>query len=132
MKASELWKQYQVYTRDITENLRKLSLGVAAICWFFKDSNYSFPPAILGCLLVLVLYFALDIIQYSVAAYRYYCFTRDAEVIAWKHGKREKDPEIDVPDNLDLPSRVLLALKTTTFFIACGFLIAEFIYRLVK
>ncbi|MBN1182230.1 MAG: hypothetical protein JXB49_08080 [Bacteroidales bacterium] len=47
MKLSELWDQYQRYTKDVTEYSRKLAFAVAAICWFFKSDSVTFPVNIL-------------------------------------------------------------------------------------
>jgi hypothetical protein len=40
MKLSNLWKNQQILSRDLTEHSRKLAFAVAAICWFFTIFRY--------------------------------------------------------------------------------------------
>src|SRR5436853_6308817 len=64
MKLSDLWKNQEIYSRDLTEHSRKLAFAVAAICWFFRTPQITFPPAILWALVFLVGFFILDVLHY--------------------------------------------------------------------
>src|SRR2546423_1406054 len=79
MKIDDLWQQQQQYPRDVTEHSRKLAFAVAAICWFFKSPDTTFPPAILGALIFLVGFFVADVTHYFWAAVRYRRFNYRAE-----------------------------------------------------
>src|SRR6266550_2602676 len=68
MTTEKLWEQYQHYTGDLTEHSRKLAFAVAAICWFFKTPEITFPPAILWSLALLVCFFVFDVLHYFVSA----------------------------------------------------------------
>jgi hypothetical protein len=118
MKGKELWSQYQHHTRDITEHGRKLGFAGAAICWFFRDSSFSFPPAILTALALFVGYFALDLLHGLLGALRVKSFTEEQEGRMWAE-TRSLDGEIEVPRSLDRPAFALFLSKLA--FLLAGF-----------
>jgi hypothetical protein len=129
MKLSEVWNRYRDYTRDVTEHSRKLGFAAAAICWFFKTENFTFPSLILLSLTFVVSFFALDLAQYVLAAKRIKTFARQEEKKHWKE-KRKIDVNTEVPESLDKPVQKLFTWKLVALFLSFGFLIAEFLRRL--
>jgi hypothetical protein len=135
MKLSEIWKQYQHYTRDLTEHSRKLAFGTAAICWFFKSDQATFPTMIMLSLLYVILYFLADVLQYLTGAIRYSKFARKEEIKYWTERENWDDvgiPDIDieVPEGLDKPVFYLFITKFIFLILSFCFLIAEFVRRL--
>jgi hypothetical protein len=84
MTTDKLWETYLHYSRDLTEHSRKLAFASAAICWFFKTPEITFPPAIMGCLALLVVYFILDVVHHLWGAVRVRKFLRDQEDALYK------------------------------------------------
>ena len=68
MKTEELWKQYQGYTRDLTDHSRKLGFAGVAICWIFKTKDFTFPPMIYWAMAFFVAYFICDVLHYLIGA----------------------------------------------------------------
>gem|GEM_PF-1027297 len=68
VKNEDLWAQYDNFTKDLSDNARKLAFAAAAVCWFFKTSENSFPPEVLWALRFVVLFFIFDILQYFLGA----------------------------------------------------------------
>jgi len=124
MTNADLWKQYQEFTKDVSDNGRKLALSAAAICWIFKTPNVnSFPQYVNGALLAVVLFFAADMLQPLLSAVLIRVWTRSEEKKLYaKTGKIEGD--YSKPAWLDAPAYVLwwfkiLALATSFALIAC-------------
>src|SRR5688500_7741761 len=68
MTNADVWASGQDYTKELTVQSRKLAFGGAAICWFFKTAEATFPKPILFALLLIVVFFLLDMAQYFLAA----------------------------------------------------------------
>jgi hypothetical protein len=130
MKIDDLWKQQQQYTRDVTEHSRKLAFAVAAICWFFKSPDTTFPPAILGALIFLVGFFVADVTHYFWAAVRYRRFNYRAEEKL--KNTLDENPEVAVTRRLDKPIFVMFCIKTALLMVSFLFLLSEFFFRLGK
>lgn len=130
MNVKDLWRSYEEYTRDVTVQSRKLGFAAAAICWFFKTEDFTFPPFILVSLLFVVCFFVLDLLQYVLAAKRVRDLARSEEEKAWKE-KRSVEVEVDVPAELDRPAKRLFNAKVVLLFLSFGMLAAEFVRRLV-
>jgi hypothetical protein len=124
MTGKELWQQYQHYTRDLTDHGRKLGFAGAAICWLFKDSNFTFPTVIYFALLAFVLFFIADILQALVGALCVRAFTEQAEAKLWDETK-SIEGDIEKPHSVDRPAYRLFLAK-------CGFLIAGFLFVAVE
>ena len=128
MKIDALWKEQQAYTRDLTEHSRKLGFAVAAICWFFRSPNVTFPPAVLWSLVLLVGFFVSDVLHYFIAANLYRVFIHRAEEQIGD--QLDETSEADVPRWLDLPGFILFWLKTLFLLASFSMLLVEFYYRL--
>ena len=68
MKNGDLWKQYDDYTRGLTDNSRLLALSAAALSWSFKTSSFQFPQTVFWALILTVIFFVLDALQYFLGA----------------------------------------------------------------
>lgn len=68
MKNNDLWAQYNNFTKDLSDNIRKLAFAAAAICWLFRGENNLFPEEIKLSLGFVVLFFLFDISQYLSGA----------------------------------------------------------------
>lgn len=129
MKISECWDRYREYTRDLTEHTRKLAFASAAICWFFKTENFTFPPLILWSLTFVVGFFMADVTQYLIAALTTKWFARNQEIKAWKENGTV-DIDVEVPDELDRPVFRLFIVKFLFLMASFVFLIGEFLRRI--
>ena len=120
MTGTQLWEQYQHYTRDVTEHGRKLSLGGVAICWIFKRADFTFPVMIYAALLFFIAYFIADILHALSGALMIKFFTERQEARLWREtGSIEGD--IHKPRWVDWPAFV--------FFIAkCVCLVGGFVF----
>jgi len=131
MKLSEVWKTYEFYTENLTDHSRKLAFAIAAICWFFKTPEVTFPPSILWSLIFVVLFLLLDVFQYLIGALLTGGWARQAEKKMHKTtGKVEGD--VDKPAWLDKPVKGLFLLKNFSLMLSGWFLLAEFVNRLSK
>jgi|SRR5258705_3079405 len=131
MKTEKLWDEYQYYTRDVTENSRKLAFAVAAICWFFRTPESTFPPAILWSLALLVCFFVSDVLQYLSAAFTLRKFLEHQEEKHYlKTGALPQ--EVTKPRWVDYPATFFFIVKTLFLlgsFVALG---TEFYWRIFK
>ena len=120
MTGRELWTSYREYTRDITEHGRKLGFAGAAICWFFKREDLTFPVMIYAALFFFVAYFIADIFHSFSAALILKFFTEYHERRLWlETGSIEGD--IKKPRWVDWPA-------FSFFIIKCVFLITGFAF----
>lgn len=110
MKNDELWRQYQEYTADLTNNARKLAFAAGAIAWFFKEEGNAFPKSILIAIGFLVLFFICDILQFIFGALMIRWWTRKEEKKRYKETE-SIEGEYDKPAWLDYPSCTLWYLK---------------------
>ena len=119
MKNSELWESYSDYTKILTETARKLGFAAAAICWFFKAPDNSFPSHILIALGFVVLYFISDMLQFLFGAIVLRFWTRSKEKkMCRETGTIEGDYK--KPAWLDYPSFTLWWIKVVCLLL--GFL----------
>lgn len=130
MKNEDLWRSYKEYTEETTKHARQLGFAGAAICWFFRYDDATFPPLISLALLVFVVYFALDVAQYVVAAKQIRDWTRGEENRRFRESGTI-DGEYEKPEELDTWPYRLFALKLGALTAAFGTLGIEFISRLL-
>jgi hypothetical protein len=120
MTGRELWTQYKDYTRDITEHGRKLGFAGAAICWIFKQDDFTFPITIYAALLFFIAYFVADILQGVSGALMIKFFTQHHEARLWQE-THSIEGDIHKPRWIDLPA--------FAFFIAkCILLMTGFVF----
>lgn len=126
MKLRELWDNYDYYTSELSKTFRTLAVSGAAIAWFFKSENFSFPNFILLSLVFLVAFFIADIIQYFVAAIRIKKYARSKEKEMYKKKiEYNSETEIEVPEWLD-------NWPFTLFCIKSGLILAAYIFILIE
>ena len=122
MKNSELWKSYEFYTGELTKYSRQLAFAGAAICWFFKTPEVSFPKPIIVSLIFIVLFFVFDILQYFVSAHLLRWWTRKEEKLMWEKEKTIEG-EYHKPWWVDSPAFIFFNVKAivlTAAFVSIG------------
>lgn len=131
MKVEKVWESYSSYTQALTEHSRKLAFAVAAICWFFKSEQVTFPPAIVVALAFVVLYFIFDVLQYFIAAItlKRWIYRQEA-LLESEKGKAAPDDEVDKPPYLDAIPYALFCSKIVALFLSFIMLMWEFGTRL--
>ena len=110
MKNHEVWDSYNFYTSEVTKHARYLGFAGMAICWVFRDADFSFPKSILVALFFIVLFFLADIAQYYISAIR---------LRSWMHKEESKyeadgkglEQEYWPPKSLDMPTYRLFHIK---------------------
>ena len=113
----------EIYTSQsaaASENARKIAFGAAALCWFFKSENLTFPFWVTLALFFLVLYFVLDLMQYFSSAIRYHRKYRRYrnKTSTWETIRRELESADKMP-------WVLFKLKVGILFIGYIFIAIE-------
>jgi len=126
MKNSEIWKRYQEYTRDLTENSRKLGYAAIAMCWLFKLENFSFPKHINFAVGFIVVFFISDIFQSLFGAILIRLWVRHHEKKIWEATKNSDNQTIEgdyyKPAWLDYPSFSMWCLKILSLLIGYSFI----------
>lgn len=120
MKNSDLWAQYNNFTKDLSDNIRKLGFASAAISWLFRGENNVFPEGIKLSLGFVVLFFLFDIAQYFLGALFIKFWTESKE----KEFKKKNDTiegNYVKPKWLDYPS-------FTCWFFKCLALLISYFY----
>lgn len=135
MTNSEAWAQHETYTKGVTEQSRKLGYALAATCWFFKTEDATFPPLILGALCLILLFFAVDMLQYVVGARKWAAFARGAEKTRWESKSNWDEPDandgvVELPDDLDAWPNGLWITKLVLLAAGAALLMSEFLVRL--
>lgn len=129
MKNKDLWQAYTEYTFETTKHARQLAFAGAAICWFFRSPEVTFPRLIMVALLVFVLYFVVDIVQYITAAVKIRDWTLAEEKRQWEESDTI-DGEYHKPASLDYWPYRLFVAKLVVLLAAFMALGAEFVRRL--
>lgn len=129
MKNSELWESYEFYTGELTKFSRQLAFAAAAICWFFKSEDVTFPRSITVSLFFVVLFFILDILQYFISAHLLRWWTRREEKAMWAAHKT-LDGDYEKPWWIDKPAFILFNLKEVALFVAFVSIGVEFVSRI--
>ncbi|BBO67435.1 hypothetical protein DSCA_13650 [Desulfosarcina alkanivorans] len=136
MKLQDLWDIYQSYTKEMTKQLRYLSVAGIAICWAFRaqdafntSGQLDLPTLVAFAMLMFIVFFLLDITQYFTGAllHRFWIF----KVEEYKYQNNEcQNDECTKPRWLDYPAYTLFLLKTATALIAFS-LVARYFYTLL-
>ena len=129
MKTEELWKQYQSYTRDLTEHSRKLGFAGVVICWIFRSSSFTFPPMIYWALVFFVAYFIFDVFHYLVGAVLTKRYVEKEEYrLFYETGS--VDGDVPKPRWLDWPAYSFFLAKAVCMILAFLFIGFELAWRL--
>ena len=110
MKNKEVWESYNFYTGEVTKHSRYLGFAGIAICWFFRTTEIKFPNFILFSLVLLVVFFVLDLAQYYVSAMRLRKWMQKEEAENEKN-TGSVEGEYWPPKSLDLPACWLFKIK---------------------
>ncbi len=132
MKVADLYAEYETYTKVLTETGRTLAIGAAAIGWFFRSAEFTFPAAILLSVLFVALYFILDILQLLVSAVRLkrLANSKEAEILRRKGNIYEE--QITKPLSFTRIPYLLFLLKFPCLLFAYMSLAVEFTLRLIR
>ena len=137
LRTTDVWEQYGFYTRDLTENGRKLAFAGAAICWILKEDATTFPYLVVWAFLFVVGFFLFDILQYAWGAGSNFFLARATEEEYWSKASRNARTEagipslpVDKPDWMDKPMRWMLTAKTASLGVAFLLLFVELYCRL--
>ena len=110
MTNQEAWAQYKEYTQSTSEIARKFAFAGVAICWFFKSEKNIFPDIVLSALILFVVFFLFDLLQYLVSSFLYKNWIRKEEIKKWEQtGKIEGD--YFNPVWIDIPAFILFIGK---------------------
>lgn len=129
MTNKELWDIYVNYTREFTKYSRQLAFACAAICWFFKSPEVTFPLPVLWSLSFVILFFFFDVLQFFVSAHLIRWWTRREEKRIWAE-KKTIDGKYDKPWWIDHPAFIFFNVKAVMLLIAFCSLGVEFIKRI--
>lgn len=129
MKIDDIWAEYKECTQALTSTSRKLSFGAAAICWFFKTPEATFPTFVIFSLLSVVFFFTFDILQFLVAA---------LSIRGWARKKQKEmlqeegnlEAEVYKPSWINRAPFLLFLIKIVFLFISFFWLGAEFYKRI--
>ena len=123
MKNADVWENYKEYTRDVTENSRKLAFAGVAICWILRRDDGSFPVLAIGALLFIVAYFILDIVQSMVSAIRLKRWIQQEEKTIWEESNQESiEGEYLLPRDLDRPAQIIFYCKIGALLFGFSFI----------
>ncbi len=129
MTLQDAWKEYQENTKALSEIARKLAFAGAAICWFFKGGDATFPGKINLSLVFIVLFFFCDMLQYLASVLLLKIWARRQEKIL-KFNKLSLDTPIEKPMWVVGPSFALFLAKLALLLVSFIFLVLEFVSRI--
>jgi hypothetical protein len=131
MKIADLWSRQHEQTEKLSQIARRLAFAAAAICWFFKSPDVTFPPAILLSLLFLVAFFTSETLQYLLASVLLRRFITAKERELNRQGIGLEDYDIEgVPRGLITKPYVFFFAKIACLFCAFAALGFEFVSRM--
>lgn len=119
MKLGDLWRQYEAYTGEVSKGLRTLALAAGGFVWILRRGDGSYAVDVYVVLLILVIYFVLDIAQYISGAIVRKGLARQAEVHLWTKGEKfTYETEVPVPAGSDRTAYVLWWSKVIVLLLA--------------
>jgi hypothetical protein len=123
-KVKSYWKEYETYTSKLSIVCRRLAFAEGAAFWILKPNNEKLPIIIVLGLLILVLYFISDTLQYLIGMLGY------EELADEAREKLASNPSIKLSDinNSKVNKRIefFLYLKLIFIFISSIVLIVAF------
>jgi hypothetical protein len=129
MTLKDIWAEYKENTWELSENARKLAFAGAAICWFFKSSDATFPGKINVSLAFIILFFFFDMLQYLFSAILLRTWATRKEKIL-KFNKLPLDTPVEKPRWLVRHPFYLFLLKLIFLLASFAFLVMEFVSRI--
>jgi hypothetical protein len=132
MKVPELWRQYDFYTGETTKHARYLGFAGLGLCWFFRTSDITFPTAILTAMVILVLFFLTDLLQYYVGAMNLRGWLQREEKQAGDNGIELGMLDLWPPKELDRQGFWLFKAKLVLLLIGFLSIGVELVTRIVS
>lgn len=129
MTLQDVWKEYQENTKALSENARKLAFAGAAIGWFFKTKEATFPGRINFSLAFVVLFFLCDMAQYLTSAILLRVWARRQEKIV-RFNKLPMNTQVEKPLWVVGPPFAIFLAKLALLLASFVFLILEFASRI--
>ena len=127
MTNKEIWQHYAEYTDKVTSIARKLGFAAIAVIWVIGGSTTNLTASLRYALLVVVLYFMMDLFQFFVGSLIMRRWIRNTEKFLWKE-KKSIEGNYQKPAWLDIPSYILWLLKILILFFGY-FLIGVYIFK---
>jgi hypothetical protein len=117
MTNKDVWNQYKEYSQTTSEIARKFAFAGIAICWFFKTDDGIFPESVKFSLLLFLLFFFIDFLQYLISTFLLKFWIRKNEIKIWEEtGNIEGDYQ--KPSYIDTPAFILFVLKIIILFVS--------------
>ena len=117
MTNKDVWNQYKEYSQTTSEIARKFAFAGIAICWFFKTDDSLFPESVKISLLLFLLFFFIDFLQYLISTFLLKFWIRKNEIKIWEEtGNIEGNYQ--KPSYIDLPAFILFVLKIIILLIS--------------
>jgi hypothetical protein len=142
-RISDLWKEYEFYTKGLTEFGRQLAFACVAICWIFKKDTLQLPALILLALISVVLFFITDIAQYLSGSISYskFCIKKEKKFYKAKKKKLKNNPEftgtldyedfqVNIPETLGIWTMYLFYTKNFLLLLSYILLIIYMVLNL--
>jgi uncharacterized membrane protein len=124
-----LWKHYRTNSTILSSTCRQLALGIGGICWWIKSSaNYqSLSCEVINLLILVVLFFIADIVQYLIATigYKNKASEYDEKI---KSNEIKSKSQLIEPEMINSAAKVAFAIKL--FILAVASL--DLIYIILK
>lgn len=132
MTLEEAWKNQKELNALYSNNSRKLTLAMAAICWFFRSETepgvVAFPILIIASLLAIVMFFGCDISLLLIQTVKHVKWIQEEEAkLKQKFGGLKPSMEIERKRKLDRPADRLFRARALSFYFSCLFLIVHFV-----
>ena len=109
MTNAEAWAAYGSYTRELSEQGRKLAFAAVGVAWLFRTPSGSLPNLLLACLFLTVAFFLFDLLQYAVAALAVRRWVRSEEIRIYRKTKSLDGETYQKPTSVDFwPTRMAL------------------------
>ncbi len=131
MNNADAWSSVEFYSSELTKFARQLGFAAAALCWLFRESSDGLPRPASVALVLLVLFFIFDILQFFVSfhVHRKWMYEAEAEMLAEQN---TLDGDYQKPQKLDKPAFLLFNAKIaalTLAFVALGVQFSGLLFR---
>lgn len=117
MTNQDVWNQYKEYSQSTSEIARKFAFAGIAICWFFRTEGGSFPILVKASLILFLLFFFFDFLQYFISTILLKRWIRDKEIKMWEQ-TGSIDGDYQKPTYIDFPAFIFFITKTIVLLIA--------------
>ena len=112
LTSQEAWAPFKDYSEKASANGRRLALGGLAFSWAIKPDNTGLDWMHKMALVLLLVYFVLDVAHYVVAAALHRRWARSEECRLW-NDTQQIDTGFVKPASLDKPAWIMFWGKLT-------------------